>query len=578
VAFLAFADAPAQLIVIDSVGGPEMTLPADPPPSRTHPMGGGVLAWSPDGDELAYIGKDGGLWRQSLDGRPSAPVLAAPHDASLAAPVYSPDGSRLAVVQDERFIRIVALDGSSDTSLAPDGDFAFDPVWLDDATIAWHCWTVPDMPWDHSRFVSAPADGSAPSSVLIDVAGAQVAQLRPCLGRHAYLCDADGWLNVWLDGAPLAPENSEHGGPTWGMGIRTIAWSPNGSWIAFTRNEAGFGRLCVVDVASRAIYDVAKAVHAGVMWQGNHLTAIRTGARTPNVLVSYDTSDTDPSQWQRTVLARGPVVGIERDCVEPELVEVPADDGTRLPARLYRRSPDPRPLLVWIHGGPTDQWMVSFHARIAFFLTRGWAVLVVDHRGSTGSGRSFAQALQGRWGELDVSDVVAAIDEAHRRGWSRPESTVVIGGSAGGFAAQGVAAHSADRIAAAVAVYPVCDLVALAQTTSRFETHYTDGLVGPLPEAHALYEQRSPLHLAQSIRVPLLLLHGSDDKVVPVSQSVALADRIRTLGGAVEFHVYQGEGHGWKRAETLMDELQRVEVFLALHVAIDQMVPKETVS
>src|SRR5690606_16557590 len=126
---------------------------------------------------------------------------------------------------------------------------------------------------------------------------------------------------------PLVPEPFEHGPPTWGGGVRTVCWSPDGRRLAFTRNEQGYGRLCVVDVASGAVRDVAKAVHVGLSWEGDRLVAVRTGGVTPHAVVAYDLSRED-GPWPRTVLARGPVLGLERALVEPEIVTVPARDGT----------------------------------------------------------------------------------------------------------------------------------------------------------------------------------------------------------------------------------------------------------
>jgi dipeptidyl aminopeptidase/acylaminoacyl peptidase len=214
---------------------------------------------------------------------------------------------------------------------------------------------------------------------------------------------------------------------------------------------------------------------------------------------------------------------------------------------------------------------VTFNGRIAYFLSRGWNVLVPDHRGSTGHGRAYAQALRGRWGELDVADVQAALAAALDRGWARAGAIAVIGGSAGGFTALGVAAApgrvmASDPVAAVVALYPVTDLLQLTASTHRFEARYCHRLVGPLPEATQTYRERSIVFRSKWISAPLLLLHGDDDKVVPVAQSAALAERITAEGGGVTLHIYQGEGHGWKRPDTVMDELHRVEAFLDRHI------------
>ena len=560
VAFLSMGSGATQLVLVDATGGPERVLPTDVPPNRTHPMAGGVFGWSPDGLSIVYCASDGSLRMQPIDGA-ATHALTPAAESSLSGPCLSPDGKRVAVVVDERSVMVVPLDGTPPVPIPTSADFAFDPAWLDASTVVWHGWSPPDMPWDHSTVFAAPADGSCPARPLVDQPDMQVTQPRPRNGHLAYLSDATGWLNLWVDGRAMVDEPFEHGGPTWGPGIRTFAWSPDGARIAFCRNEGGFGRLCVVEVATGAVRAVARAVHTALSWRGDRLVALRTGGITPTVIVSYD-----DGKWERTILARGPAIGVERGAAEPDLVTYPGYDGFELHARLYRARSGSHRLLCWIHGGPTDQWPVTFNSRIAYFVSRGWNVLVPDHRGSTGHGRAYTQALRESWGELDVADVRAALETAHQRGWSRPTQSAVIGGSAGGFTALHVAASAPEQLAAVVALYPVTDLEPLAATTHRFEAHYCQHLVGSLPGAAERYRNRSVLFQSKRITAPLLLLHGDDDKVVPVAQSAALAERLTAAGGEVALHIYQGEGHGWKRPDTVTDELHRVEAFLDRHI------------
>jgi dipeptidyl aminopeptidase/acylaminoacyl peptidase len=223
-------------------------------------------------------------------------------------------------------------------------------------------------------------------------------------------------------------------------------------------------------------------------------------------------------------------------------------------------------LLVWCHGGPTGQAIVDWSSRVRYLTDRGWAVLQPNPRGSTGYGRAYAQALRGRWGELDVADVVAGIRHAGQAGWCDPRRVAVGGGSAGGFVALLVAAHDPPVVRAVVSAYGVADLFRLAETTHRFERRYVDALCGPLPAAARTWRERSPVHRAAEIRVPLLVLQGSNDQVVPKEQADLLVAAVRRRGVEVELHVYDGEGHGWSRPATVVDDLERVEAFLARHV------------
>jgi dipeptidyl aminopeptidase/acylaminoacyl peptidase len=272
-------------------------------------------------------------------------------------------------------------------------------------------------------------------------------------------------------------------------------------------------------------------------------------------------------------VARGPVGGFEAlDLPEPTAVTWPADDGASVHGRLFAPTSasatgeDPPPLLVWIHGGPTSQSQVTWNNRLPFFLTRGWAVLYPDHRGSTGHGRAYTQAMAGRWGDLDTSDTAAGMRAAVANGWGDARRMVPMGGSAGGFTVLNLLAHHPDLCAAGIDLFGVADLFDLNETTHRFEAHYLHSIVGPLPEAAAAYRDRSPVHVADRITSPLLILQGDADEVVPPAQSKSIADSLRALGRTVETHFYEGEGHGWLRPETMIDELGRIESFLRRHV------------
>jgi dipeptidyl aminopeptidase/acylaminoacyl peptidase len=194
-------------------------------------------------------------------------------------------------------------------------------------------------------------------------------------------------------------------------------------------------------------------------------------------------------------------------------------------------------------------------------------VLAPNPRGSTGAGRAGAEALHGGWGAADVGDVVAGLRAAAEHGWGDPARVALVGASAGGLTALLVALRAPELVGAVVAISPVTDLVALAATTHRFERHYNDTLVGPAPVATPALRDRSPITHAASLRVPVLVLHGDADPVVPLAQSVAFVDAVREAGGDARLQVYPGEGHGWGSGATVADAFGRAGAFL------DQTVP-----
>jgi dipeptidyl aminopeptidase/acylaminoacyl peptidase len=556
-------------IVVQSVrGGPEQILTTEPAPRLGRSDGGGCFDWLADGSGILYVSRDGDLWEQAVSGGPPRRVTAHGPEVSIDAPAVAPDGQRVAYVVDTARVCVAGVDGTGDRELPSSADFCFDPVWsADSASVAWHEWDVPHMPWDTSRWVVRRADDDRPRRAFEPGVQVQQPRFAPDRADLAFLCDASGWLTLWMAGAEDAPQQPvigaphELGGPSWGPGQRSFAWSPDGQYVAFCRNEDGFGRLCTVELATGRTVERSRGWHFGLSWRGGQLAAVRSGAHTPNEIVVYDTVS-----WQRCTLAVGPVAGfVASDLPEPTLVTWMTPDRAQIPGRLYRApgAEQPGPLLVWVHGGPTGQATVAFNPRFALWLDRGWSILVPDHRGSTGHGRAFAQALRGRWGDVDVVDCAAGARAAFARGWAAPGQVVATGGSAGGFTALNLVLQHPDLFAAAVTSYPVTDLAALAATTHRFEAHYNDALVGPRTRAEEAYRHRSPIHRADRLTRPVLIFHGTDDPVVSIEQSRAFAARSQSGACPARLVELEGEGHGFRRPESLAVELAETEAFLA---------------
>ena len=555
----------ACLVVHRFDGSEDQRLATTPAIRPGRGLGGGAWCFAAHDKHVVYVAVDGELWWQSLAGEPAVQLSSHGGGRSVSGPVAAADGSCVVHVLDMAEVHRVSLTDCSATRL-DDGsaDFCLDPfVEADSRAVRWLAWDVPDMPWDRSRVQRCDRDGVVRDHLRPEGAVQQARALPD--GSSICVRDDSGWLNVWLGDAPLLPERCEHAGPTWGPGQQSYAWSPDGRSVAFTRNEAGFGRMCVVDRVTGATREVARGVHGHLSWQGSRLAAVRTGARTPTQIVVYDTES-----WDRTAIAVGPGEAWSGATLrEPTLLEVPVADGV-VHARLYTADNADGRLLVWLHGGPTDQWPVTFMPRLEFWLSRGWSIVVPDHRGSTGHGRAYQQALRGRWGQLDVADILAVTSFAHSAGFAQRSRTVIIGGSAGGFTALGVVAAAPGRFAAAVLSYPVTDLSDLAECSHRFERHYTDSLIGPLPDAIAAYQQRSPTwHADRYTLTPMLLLHGELDAVVPVEQSRVFVQRVLAAGGDIELCVYAGEGHGFRRLTNQVDEYRRIEEFLARCVPVD---------
>ena len=310
---------------------------------------------------------------------------------------------------------------------------------------------------------------------------------------------------------------------------------------------------------------------------------MRSGAKTPTQLVRFPTPLVgDP---RKLVVARGPVGGFEAcGLSEPEPVEWSVGRATvhgllwqPAPQRIAPRVGDdpPRredgeaqpPLLVHVHGGPTDQVVAEWNARIAYWVSNGWAVLAPNYRGSTGYGRAYRDALRNEWGVRDVVDVASGIEFVGREQRCDPQRVAVAGGSAGGFTAMLLCLQHPELVRAGVSLFGVGDLLHLAASTHRFESRYLDSLVGQLPAANARYVERSPLTHAAKLQVPMLLLQGGADKVVPPAQASSFVRAARAGGGTtVDFHSYAGEGHGFRKQANIIDEYRRTSRFLHRHV------------
>jgi dipeptidyl aminopeptidase/acylaminoacyl peptidase len=213
------------------------------------------------------------------------------------------------------------------------------------------------------------------------------------------------------------------------------------------------------------------------------------------------------------------------------------------------------PLIVMIHGGPTSAARVRLDLAKQFWTTRGFAVLDVNHGGSTGYGRPFRDLLRGRWGEVDVADAVAGARHLAEIEEADPARMAIRGGSAGGFTTLAALCFH-DAFAAGASHYGVADLAALAAETHKFESRYLDSLVGPWPEARATYEARSPIHHTDGFSVPLLVLQGAEDEVVPPDQAEMIVAALAAKGIPHAYLLFEGEQHGFRRAESIVRALE----------------------
>ena len=282
-------------------------------------------------------------------------------------------------------------------------------------------------------------------------------------------------------------------------------------------------------------------------------------------------SPTEEPAVVRMTFAAAEVEVIKRSREErqdPALVSVPEaitfDSGGR-PVHAFLYSPgNPGfaapagarpPLIVMSHGGPTGATDPTLDPEVQFWTSRGFAVVDVNYSGSTGYGRAYRERLNGQWGVADVQDVVAAAKDVVARGKADPQRLAIRGGSAGGYTTLAALTFT-DTFQAGASYYGISDLEVLARDTHKFESRYTDSVLGPYPAQQALYHDRSPIHFVDRLDCALILFQGLEDKVVPPNQSQTMADAVRRKGLPVAYVAFEGEQHGFRKAETRVRALE----------------------
>jgi len=574
-AYLESFDGRGDVMLVPSDGGPTVRLTADPGSQPTASYGGGILCWL-DRETVVFVAPpDGQLHALSVRGGPTRRLTSL--TGRCAAPVAAPDGSRLAcMVTGKTDQHIAIVDGRGEAwpvRASRSGDFVFDPTWAPDGSLAWQEWSVPNMAWDGAFIRLRAPDGEIRTVDGGDDVSVSQPRFAPDGRTLAYVSDRGGWWTLWAydpaggETRQLVRDEAEHGGPTWGPGAQRHAWAPDGRRIALIRVSGGYSGVYLLDVATGELRPLGPrdgSVQA-LSWspRGDRIAAIWSRADRPTRLITLDAAT-----GEQVDVALGAAAGFEAAGTPlPEAISWPTPDGATAHGLLSRPAGVERPpLLVRVHGGPTGHVEAGFDARTSFFLDRGWAVLQVNYRGSTGYGRAYHQALRDNWGVHDVNDTVSGARSLSERGLVDGARMAVMGGSAGGYTVLLCLALHPDVFAAGVDLYGVSDLFALAEETHRFEAHYEDTIVGPLPASYDRYVERSPLSVADRITKPLLILQGDKDEVVPLGQSEAIHTKLAGRGVPVELKVYEGEGHGWRKLATVLDELDRTERFLRRHV------------
>ncbi len=445
-------------------------------------------------------------------------------------------------------------------------DFVTDPVLSPDGTrIAWVSWNHPRMAWDGTWLRVGALDATGDLLDQRVVAGGEdeaVEQPRWLDDdRLTFLTDRSGWSNhavvdLAADSSavpattPLHHDDQDFGQPRWVPGLSSYDVLPDGR-LATGRTVEGALRLTVLDPASGRVSDVdGPWTYLRDLQALDQDTVLAQAfyADRPSALVRIDLRDGTAASLAPTGTAPQPGL-----VSAPQPRSWPTPDGATAHGFLYPPThPDVvplegerPPLIVTLHGGPTAAAVPSYTAARTFWTSRGFAVLDVNYAGSTGFGRAYRRRLEGAWGVAEVADVAAGVRHLVEAGLVDAERVAITGGSAGGFTTLAALAFT-DVFSVGASHYGVGDLSALARDTHKLESRYLWGLVAPWPEGAAVYDERSPVQHVDQLSAPLILLQGSDDKVVPPNQAETMADALRAKGVPVALVVFEGEGHGFR--------------------------------
>ncbi|MCP2270913.1 dipeptidyl-peptidase 5 [Actinokineospora diospyrosa] len=507
--------------------------------------------------------------REGTDPKPISAEPSTPQGWRYTDLVAGPDGTEVWCVREDesdyRELVALPLDGSPARVLGRTHHFMSSPQPSPDGRhAAWLGWEHPNMPWDGTELcVAAITDEGVlgPHRVVAGGPREAVCQVEwEAADSLLAMTDPDGWWNlhrVGLDGTVVNLAAGEHelGGPLWQLGYRWFGQLGRGRFAVLRTN-----RLAILDERSGTVTEVDADLSA---WSN-------LDAGTDGVVVASAAGPRADWTPVRLDLSTGELTELDSPAPLPALEYLPlpqarvfdSPEGYRIPAYLYPpTNPDfagppgeTPPLLVYPHSGPTAHCVPALEVDIAYFTSRGFAVVTVDYAGSTGHGRHFRELLNGQWGVADVRDCATVATVLIKEGLADPDRVGIRGGSAGGWTAA-AAMTTLDIFQCATLSYPMLDLSPWADGGAEshdFESRYLESLVGTLPEHRELYAERSPINHIDRLAGPVLLLQGLGDRVCPPEQANRFVAALDGTGIPHAYLTFEGEQHGFRAASTII--------------------------
>jgi dipeptidyl aminopeptidase/acylaminoacyl peptidase len=546
--------------------------------SRVHEYGGG--AYLPVGTTLfACRQDDQRLYRidEDLDPVPITPVPPTPAGLRYADLRLVSSGELLVCVRErhqdgEVVNELVALpaDGSADPWVLASGhDFYAAPRPSPDGRqLAWVSWDRPCMPWDGADLWVADLGADGRLGPARHIAGGPTESVvQPewdAEGVLHFVSDRSGWWNLYRERGdrlePLLPMAAEFADAPWELDYSSYAFVADGR-IACRYRQQGRDRLALLDPESGGRKDLPvsyTSIKPYLRAAGDRLAFIGASPTASSAVATLHLPT------GRIDVLAGAQVSLDPAWVAlPRPIHFPTQDGQTAHG-LYYPPTNPEvtgpadarpPLLVQPHPGPTADAKARLDLRTQFFTSRGFGVVEVNYAGSTGYGRTYRERLTGQWGLLDVADCLDAAQFLVQAGEVDGRRLVISGASAGGFTALCALAFH-DLVAAGTSAYGIADLETFREQAPKFQAHELDRLVGPYPEAVLTYRARSPVHAADQITSPVLLLQGLEDPIVPPAQTQLMAEALIRMGIPHRYLTFQGEGHGFRRPSSIKRALE----------------------
>ncbi|VXD20343.1 Peptidase S9, prolyl oligopeptidase active site region [Planktothrix serta PCC 8927] len=544
--------------------------------TRVHEYGGGSYIVN-QGNVYFSNFVDQRLYQQKIQGENTphqiTPAPITPEGAyRYADGVIDSQNQRLICVREDHTqggepvntIVSINLNNSQEIRVLVEGHdfYAFPRLSPDNKKLSWISWNHPNMPWDGTELWIADvnSEGSLGEKILI-AGGTEESIFQPQWspdGVLYFVSDRSNWWNLYrYTGTiePLHPIAAEFGLPLWVFGMSTYGFS-SAEKIICTYSKNGNSYLASLDTKTLQLQDIDTSYTAidSLKVSGNQVLFIGSSPTESSAIVklNLDTGELE-------VLRRSSQIVLDKGYLSvPQPIEFPTENGKTAYGFFYppqnkdyqASEAEKPPLVVKSHGGPTAATSSSLSLKNQYWTSRGFAVLDVNYGGSTGYGREYRQRLNKSWGIVDVDDCCNGAKYLAEQGLVDGNRMAIAGGSAGGYTTL-CALTFKDVFKAGASYYGVSDLEALATDTHKFESRYLDGLIGAYPEEKAIYQQRSPIYSVDKLSCPVIFFQGSEDKIVPPNQAEMMVAALKAKGVTVEYVLFEGEQHGFRKAENI---------------------------